>query len=122
MSYGRLMLDIAGSQLSQQEIQLLQNPQVGGLILFARNIESPEQVAALLAEVRAVNEQLLIAVDQAGGETALRPSARNVAPIVSSGHRSGLKPDALRPASERSLRRRATWSRRRAPSVGTRSG
>ncbi len=67
MSYGRLMLDIAGPQLSPQEIQLLQNPQVGGLILFARNIESPEQVAALLAEVRAVNEQLLIAVDQEGG-------------------------------------------------------
>lgn len=67
MSYGRLMLDIAGPQLSQQEIQLLQNPQVGGLILFARNIESPEQVAALLAEVRSVNDQLLIAVDQEGG-------------------------------------------------------
>ena len=67
MSYGRLMLDIAGPQLSPQEIQLLQNPQVGGLILFARNIESPEQVAALLAEVRVVNEQLLIAVDQEGG-------------------------------------------------------
>ena len=67
MSYGRLMLDIAGPQLSPQEIPLLQNPQVGGLILFARNIESPQQVAALLAEVRAVNEQLLIAVDQEGG-------------------------------------------------------
>jgi hypothetical protein len=43
MSYGRLMLDLAATELSQQESVLLQNPQVGGVILFARNIESPEQ-------------------------------------------------------------------------------
>ncbi|MGX4675299.1 beta-N-acetylhexosaminidase [SAR92 clade bacterium H246] len=67
MSYGRLMLDLAGTELSQQESVLLQNPQVGGVILFARNIESPEQVADLLAQVRAANPDLLLAVDQEGG-------------------------------------------------------
>ncbi len=67
MSYGRLMLDLAATQLSLQESVLLQNPQVGGVILFARNIESPEQVADLLAEIRAVNPDLLLAVDQEGG-------------------------------------------------------
>ena len=67
MSYGRLMLDLAATQLSLKESVLLQIPQVGGVILFARNIESPEQVADLLAEIRAVNPDLLLAVDQEGG-------------------------------------------------------
>ncbi len=41
---GALMLDIAGTTLNQEDIELLSAPQVGGLILFARNIESPAQV------------------------------------------------------------------------------
>ncbi len=67
MSYGRLMLDVAGTELSQQESLLLQNPQIGGVILFARNIESPQQVAGLLAQIRSANSDLLLAVDQEGG-------------------------------------------------------
>jgi beta-N-acetylhexosaminidase len=65
--YGRLMLDLAGTQLSSVERQLLSNPQVGGVILFARNIESREQVMALVAEIRRCSHNLLIAVDQEGG-------------------------------------------------------
>ena len=41
---GALMLDIAGTELTQEDIELLQTPQVGGMILFSRNIESPAQV------------------------------------------------------------------------------
>ena len=67
MSYGRLMLDLAGTELSQRESAVLQNPQVGGVILFARNIKSPEQVASLLAQIRATNSDVLLAVDQEGG-------------------------------------------------------
>ncbi len=48
-------------------MELLQNPQVGGVILFARNVQSREQVAALVAQIRAVAAHLLIAVDQEGG-------------------------------------------------------
>jgi beta-N-acetylhexosaminidase len=41
---------------------------VGGVILFARNYESPEQVSALVSEIHALrNPQLLVAVDQEGG-------------------------------------------------------
>ena len=32
---GALMLDIAGTELTQEDIELLQAPQVGGMILFA---------------------------------------------------------------------------------------
>ncbi|MEB3754620.1 beta-N-acetylhexosaminidase [Acinetobacter sp. MD2(2019)] len=64
---GALMLDIAGTTLTQQDIELLQAPQVGGLILFARNIESPQQVRALTDHIRQIRPELLIAVDQEGG-------------------------------------------------------
>ncbi len=61
------MLDLAGTALADDEIQLLQNAQVGGVILFARNVQSRQQVAALVAQIRAVAPHLLIAVDQEGG-------------------------------------------------------
>ena len=64
---GALMLDIAGTQLTQEDIQLLQAPQVGGVILFSRNIESPQQVRALTDHMRQVRPDILIAVDQEGG-------------------------------------------------------
>ena len=41
---GSLMLDIAGTWLTAEDRQILRQPQVGGLILFARNIEHPRQV------------------------------------------------------------------------------
>jgi beta-N-acetylhexosaminidase len=64
---GALMLDIAGTELTQEDIQLLQAPQVGGMILFSRNIESPQQVRALTDHMRQVRPDILIAVDQEGG-------------------------------------------------------
>lgn len=64
---GALMLDIAGTKLTQEDIELLQAPQVGGMILFARNIESPAQVRALTDHMRQVRPDILIAVDQEGG-------------------------------------------------------
>ena len=64
---GALMLDIAGTKLTQEDIELLQAPQVGGMILFSRNIESPAQVRALTDHMRKVRPDILIAVDQEGG-------------------------------------------------------
>ncbi len=64
---GALMLDIAGTELTQEDIELLQAPQVGGVILFTRNIKSPAQVRALTDHMRQVRPEILIAVDQEGG-------------------------------------------------------
>ncbi|AYO53227.1 beta-N-acetylhexosaminidase [Acinetobacter wuhouensis] len=64
---GALMLDIAGTELTQEDIELLQAPQVGGMILFSRNIESPAQVRALTDHMRRIRPDILIAVDQEGG-------------------------------------------------------
>lgn len=68
MTLGPLMVDVAGVELSQQEAEILRHPLVGGVILFSRNYESPEQVAALTASIRALRDpHLLIAVDHEGG-------------------------------------------------------
>lgn len=64
---GSLMLDIGGTWLTAEDRQLLRQPQVGGLILFARNIDHPRQVLDLCRAVRAERPDLLIAVDQEGG-------------------------------------------------------
>lgn len=64
---GALMLDIEGTWLTPEDRQLLRQPEVAGLILFARNIETPRQVRELCRAIRAVRPDLLIAVDQEGG-------------------------------------------------------
>ncbi|MAB99079.1 MAG: beta-N-acetylhexosaminidase, partial [Pseudomonadaceae bacterium] len=64
---GSLMLDIDGTWLTAEDRHILRQPEVGGLILFARNIEDPRQVRELSATIRAVRPDILLAVDQEGG-------------------------------------------------------
>ncbi len=63
------MVDLDGNTtLSGHDRAQLLRPGVGGVILFARNYESPAQLAELTAQIRALREpRLLIAVDQEGG-------------------------------------------------------
>ena len=65
---GPVVLDVAGPALTQEDRSRLSHPLVGGVVLFGRNYVSPEQVTALIAEIRAVRDPaLLITVDQEGG-------------------------------------------------------
>ncbi|MBL8488091.1 MAG: beta-N-acetylhexosaminidase [Rhodocyclaceae bacterium] len=65
---GPLMIDVAGTALTDADRERLCHPLVGGLILFSRNYESPAQVAALCTEIHALrNPPLLVAVDHEGG-------------------------------------------------------
>lgn len=68
MSLGPVMLDVEGTSLTDTDRGRLLHPQVGGVILFSRNYESPAQVGRLVAEIHALREpRLLVAVDQEGG-------------------------------------------------------
>jgi len=67
-SLGPVMLDLADLRLSAAESELLRHPQAGGVILFARNYHSPQQLGELTASIRALRRpELLIAVDHEGG-------------------------------------------------------
>ena len=68
MTPGPVMLDIQGLVLSDEDRERLSNPLVGGVILFSRNYESPEQLQALTEEIHKIRTpELVIAVDQEGG-------------------------------------------------------
>jgi beta-N-acetylhexosaminidase len=62
-----LIIGLAGASLSARERELLVAPNVSGVILFARNVVDRPQVQALVADIRAVRDELLVCVDQEGG-------------------------------------------------------
>lgn len=72
-SWGQLlMVGIPGPRMDAVARELVRNLKVGGVILFARNIESPEQVWELTRDLQrealaATGRPLLLAVDQEGG-------------------------------------------------------
>lgn len=66
-THAPLIIDIAGTTLTDADRRRLRHPLVGGLILFARNWSDRPQLAALCADIRAVRSDLLICVDHEGG-------------------------------------------------------
>ncbi len=62
-----LILDIAGTSLTDVDRRRLAHPLTGGIILFGRNWQSRAQLGALCADIKSIRPDLLIAVDHEGG-------------------------------------------------------
>ena len=71
----RLMAGFDGTGLNDDLRHLIGELKVGGLILFSRNIETPDQIRTLCTDVQACavscgQPPLFIAIDQEGGQVA----------------------------------------------------
>ncbi len=80
-----LMVGIPGPRLDEVGRGLIRDLQVGGIILFARNLESPEQVWELTGAMQrealaARGRPLLIALDQEGGRVQRLKSPFTIIP------------------------------------------
>ena len=68
MSIGPVMIDLEGVSLTAEEKELIKHPLVGGIIFFARNFESADQIQALVKSIHDNTDQtILTCVDQEGG-------------------------------------------------------
>ena len=67
MQHAPLIIDIAGTALTDDDRRRLAHPLVGGLILFARNWQSRAQLSQLSADIKRLRPDLLICVDHEGG-------------------------------------------------------
>jgi beta-N-acetylhexosaminidase len=61
------MLDVVGTTLTDDDIRRIDHPNTGGIILFARHFTGRAQLVALTDAIRAVRDDILIAVDHEGG-------------------------------------------------------
>ena len=81
------MLDLSGTELTTDDVALLQTPHVGGVILFARNYVSVEQLQSLVAGIRSVRPDLILAVDQEGGRVQrFKSGLTRLPPVRRLGH------------------------------------
>lgn len=92
MSYGATILDAEGLRLTRDEVALFREADPFGFILFARNLDTPDQIRALCGNFReAVGREAPILIDQEGGRVQrLRaPLAREWMPPLDHVARAG---------------------------------
>ena len=92
MARGNVLVDVSGLCLSNDDRERLRQPATGGVVLFAENFQTREQLSALVAEIQAIRSpRLFVAVDQEGGrvqrfreEFVRLPAARRFGDIYDS--------------------------------------
>lgn len=76
------MIGVPGTSVSTELTEYLTEYRPGGLILFAHNLEHPEQIASLTNAVQKLSPQipLLVSIDQEGGRVSRLPEDFTVFP------------------------------------------
>ena len=65
---GPAVIDVVGPALTDEDRNRLRHPAAGGVILFSRNYENPEQLSGLTTDIARLREpELLLCVDHEGG-------------------------------------------------------
>ena len=65
---GPAVIDVVGTTLTDEDRARLRHPAAGGVILFSRNYENPEQLSLLTQEIDKLREPaLVVCVDHEGG-------------------------------------------------------
>ncbi len=65
---GPLIVDVEGLELNAEDLEILQHPLIGGVILFSRNYTTNEQVTDLVTQIKSLRTpELITCVDQEGG-------------------------------------------------------
>lgn len=67
MMNGFILADIASTELTAEDFEVLTHPHIVGVVLFSRNYENPTQLNALTTSLKKMNPKCIIAVDQEGG-------------------------------------------------------
>ena len=85
---GPIVIDVEGKTLTSNDRKRLLHPLTGGVILFARNYESPGQLIELTTAIHALREPaLVIAVDHEGGRVQrFRTGFTRIPPMRTLGH------------------------------------
>ncbi len=91
---GPIMLDIQGTELCNEDKACISHPMCGGLILFSRNFHSSAQIRSLIASIRRIKQDIIIAVDQEGGRVQrFKQDFTLLPPIASLGNLFQAHPD-----------------------------
>ncbi len=98
---GSLVIDIQGTELTALDRERLCHPLVGGIILFSRNYQCPEQLEVLTREIHGLRQPpLLIAIDHEGGRVQrCREGFTRLPPMAALGQMWKDSPDAALAAS-----------------------
>jgi beta-N-acetylhexosaminidase len=98
---GPAVIDVAGTVLSDEDRERLRHPAAGGVILFSRNYDNPEQLFALTEEIQKLREPALpICVDHEGGRVQrFREGFSAIPPMRELGRHWDRDPAAAREAA-----------------------
>ena len=99
---GPIMCSVSGSELSAEDRERLLHPAIGGVVLFADNCQSLEQIRQLTQDIHSLRSpKLLIAVDQEGGRVQrIKCDVTHLPPQARYGEIYDVNPDAGNDAAE----------------------
>lgn len=63
----KFLVSLPGTELTTEDTELLTKKEVGGVVLFGKNILSQETTKRLIGDIKSLDSSLLIGIDEEGG-------------------------------------------------------